>query len=591
MDTQNKKESVSVSGLILNMNDTGFTPEACLKELADDSIGAGATHLIFDFTTGSGILRVIDNGKGMTRMKLQEAHTLHLRSDRSDSRQGRFGIGNKHAKVGLTDCQFATRVISKCQTSTTSHEHLSEIENDWPTAVKDGVYENNAHPASVPAVQTWEKFAIQINEPGTITEIPCAPHITKLLTEKFKFPGKERTTEITKSLFYSFGYTYYKFLENGRITIRVDGQEKDVQTIDPLAWNLLADAKKTRYAMSLRKNAKGEYRVYIHEGAKPYYYKNSRADAKQNYDQAGFNAVGEFTLFAAHSSTWSEQEQIYSQYQEMKSQQQRKEVMGGLYMQRNDKIISRTPLVKPGKGDHKKQDCTIESRFIVQFSSSLDDHFKVQVNKSKIELDLINEAIMSTLTKLQKDFVNAHTPKKQLIADISDSDDEVMSQVSSSIASTASSKSSIAPLNVVVEVPQPPVPKPKLRVLPPKPPVVPKEDTVVQQLKVQEPQQPQVEAPAPPVEPPVVVQQEVKPRSPSPEVAPPKPPVTQQVRATTRTVSQSERDILLYFQGLLAEFPPEVVREKLEKADSQTKEGNVAILKSLTELRSLLQKL
>lgn len=76
------------------------TPEAALAELVDNSIDAGATHVLIRFVRDGGRLirlLVVDDGSGMTNERIDVAMTVGGARSYDDGEIGRFGLGLKAA--------------------------------------------------------------------------------------------------------------------------------------------------------------------------------------------------------------------------------------------------------------------------------------------------------------------------------------------------------------------------------------------------------------------------------------------------------------------------------------------------------------
>jgi hypothetical protein len=88
--------------LIESLRAFGYTPEAAVADLVDNSISSGATRIQVDFVwAGRGsVVRVLDNGRGMSEQQLLGAMVLGSTSplqEREPSDLGRFGLGLKTA--------------------------------------------------------------------------------------------------------------------------------------------------------------------------------------------------------------------------------------------------------------------------------------------------------------------------------------------------------------------------------------------------------------------------------------------------------------------------------------------------------------
>lgn len=99
------------SSLSESMRDIGYSLEAAIADIIDNSITAAASRveIWFEFDTPEPVLGIVDNGKGMNREELIDAMrhgSLHPRSQREADDLGRFGLGLKTAS--FSQCRELT---------------------------------------------------------------------------------------------------------------------------------------------------------------------------------------------------------------------------------------------------------------------------------------------------------------------------------------------------------------------------------------------------------------------------------------------------------------------------------------------------
>lgn len=104
------------SSLSESMRDIGYSLEAAIADIIDNSITAAASRveIWFEFDTPEPVLGIVDNGKGMNREELIDAMrhgSLHPRSQREADDLGRFGLGLKTAS--FSQCRELTVVSRK----------------------------------------------------------------------------------------------------------------------------------------------------------------------------------------------------------------------------------------------------------------------------------------------------------------------------------------------------------------------------------------------------------------------------------------------------------------------------------------------
>lgn len=121
--------------LIESMRAIGYTVEAAVADIIDNSISASADSISIEYeSTGSPFVAILDNGYGMGYEELKNAmrHGSRNPSDARDANDlGRFGLGLKTAS--LSQCRKLT-VVSKQQESICAlcwDLDYVEVENKW----------------------------------------------------------------------------------------------------------------------------------------------------------------------------------------------------------------------------------------------------------------------------------------------------------------------------------------------------------------------------------------------------------------------------------------------------------------------------
>lgn len=96
--------------LMESMRSVGYTLEAALADLVDNSISASATEVDIEFSTHPyDYVSIIDNGSGMSLEEARTAMRLAGMSPMTERREddlGRFGLGLKTAS--LSQCRDLT---------------------------------------------------------------------------------------------------------------------------------------------------------------------------------------------------------------------------------------------------------------------------------------------------------------------------------------------------------------------------------------------------------------------------------------------------------------------------------------------------
>src|SRR4051812_9007003 len=98
----------SASRLMASLRDMGYSVEAAIADLVDNSIDAGARHVHIDarFAGEDSSITITDDGCGMTRSGLEEAMRYGSRREYTAQALGRYGLGLKTAS--LSQCRRLT---------------------------------------------------------------------------------------------------------------------------------------------------------------------------------------------------------------------------------------------------------------------------------------------------------------------------------------------------------------------------------------------------------------------------------------------------------------------------------------------------
>lgn len=565
----NPTNSVSVSGLIQNTLNTGSSIEACLAELIDNSLGAGATKIVVTLQTdGTRSLTIADNGsKTMNREGLKRAMTLHARSSASDDRPGRFGFGMKQAGISLTRHKAATTVISKSEESGEFHNGLNMIVADWHAAVNDDIYYPVAQEIGIPSLKIWEAFAISPHRKGTVIQNPCDTAVYDELKEKLG------SKDVRADVLYKLGIWYYQYLKDGvTMTVKVGETCYPVVGIDPLELGAITPEHKRVIKCAVMK--KGEdVRTYFQDKDSWMRYPTTRYQNPLN-DMTGYSNIGIFTLTLAYSPTWDEQSYMKRKYFGEETPTAEDMVyLGGLYMKRTKRVIAKEDIKKPGAGDHSLQDMIIRCRGLVEFPTALDDYFSIMVNKSKMEMDLVHPSIMVQLRKLHSLFVKElHAKYYSKKKEESSSDEEttpVVYRPSKPLRASVVAQEQPVKATAAVSIVD------AIRHAAAENVLVP----VVAVAQQEAQQQPVVKitqkAPDTP--------EEVKPQ--------PQPQPTQiKVRESVRTPPKSEQDVLALHNEIISLFSDEHRLRILKDASPVAAEGLASLYNALQQLKELYEK-
>jgi len=408
--------SISVSGLLQNMLDEGFNTKDCIGEMIDDSLGAGSKQIRISLDTVNKQLLFSDDGCGMSKEKLREAHVLHNRTEASEVKHGRFGIGRKHALCHFTQNKYPVNTISKSEDTGVGEKvgkGVNEIDINYADAIKNNNLELNPHAVSVDSIEYWQKHAIAERKKGTITNIRIDDKISKELADDMI------SSDLSKSLPYTLGLHYNQIIKDGvKMTFVLNDKDIPVVAYDPLGMSTVLPQNKEEFKIQVFIDTDTkDTRFYFSNGGKQTYRKlNPDSGLVKNFTNAmsgTYKKIGELTLTGSYSDNWTALVNPLLAKMgvgPLEETQESAELLGGIYVQRNNKIISRFATIRPGAGDFAKRGVTVNSHFLLKFQASevIDDLFKVMTNKSKLNETNINKDLWDTVKFLREKFVNDH---------------------------------------------------------------------------------------------------------------------------------------------------------------------------------------
>jgi len=348
--------------LISSLRDMGYEFATAIADLVDNAIEAGATAVSIDieFEGSHSWVRLTDNGKGMTPSALREAMRYGSSRNYSDNDLGKFGLGLKVAS--LSQCRRLS-VASR-----TSLERVDIVGYCWDLE-------------HIERTNRWELLPVPRETGGTKLHGPLRESIgTVVLWERldrvlgYQDPDGEsarrRVSAMVREVEGHLSMVFHRLLageapKRRRLTLLVNG--RPVQAWDPFA----RDEPGTRRleAISIPVNhgrVRGE--VVLEPFVLPH--------------QSAFSTAENFRR-ASGPANWNQQQ--------------------GFYVYRANRLIQGGGWCRIRTLDEH----TKLARVALHFSPQLDDAFRVNVSKMRVELPLsmreqISEAI-APVTKLAND--------------------------------------------------------------------------------------------------------------------------------------------------------------------------------------------
>ncbi len=360
MSSKNRHELIpSASRLIYSLRDLGYEFTSAIADLIDNSIEAGASKVDvqIQFAGGDSWVRIADNGSGMSAASLKEAMRYGSSSrDYGDDDLGKFGLGLKTAS--MSQCRTLTVSSKPGGTGAVSSfswdlDHiatadewvvLSVLKNDLPQPIRQAL-EDGHH-----TVVLWEKLDRVLD---------------------YKYPDGEAARKFIHSLTRQtedhLAMVFHRFLageaaRRRRLQIRLNGN-----VIEP--WDPFCRTEKRTRSLSAssipisHEGQTGE--VHFEPYVLPHQDRFSSTDAHER---------------ASGPDKWNKQQ--------------------GFYIYRGDRLIQSGGWSNMRTLDeHHKL-----ARVALRFGPKLDDAFKINVAKMRVQLPA---QLRANLEKLLVPVINA----------------------------------------------------------------------------------------------------------------------------------------------------------------------------------------
>jgi len=208
----------SAACLSASLRDLGYSLEAAIADIIDNSISADATEIqvLCDISRKKPVLVISDNGKGMTESEVIAA-MRHGSSDPRNKRGpkdlGRFGLGLKTAS--FSQCRRLTVVSSKEAAHSAVEWSLTKVEDDddWYVSIL-----NTEEIAELPYVEL-------IAETGTIV---LWQELDRLFEDEFESRRHEIVNAKLAAVERHLSLVFHRFLSgevkgHKRISIKING--------------------------------------------------------------------------------------------------------------------------------------------------------------------------------------------------------------------------------------------------------------------------------------------------------------------------------------------------------------------------------
>jgi hypothetical protein len=327
--------------LITSLRDMGYDFAAAVSDLVDNSIEAGATSVSIDleFDGDDSWVRIADNGSGMKPAKLREAMRYGSEREYEEDDLGKFGLGLKVAS--LSQCQRLT-VASR-----SSREKADIAAYCWDL---DHVSKTNR----------WELLELAKGELGSVFREPLAGNtgtvvvwqrLDRLLGYQHPYGehARKRLLNMCRDTETYLAMVFHRFLRGeakGKRKLKISINGNEVKPWDPFVTTESETKKLNPIPIRLEHDGQTGY-VLLEPFVLPHHNKFSSQEA--------FKA-------AAGPNNWNQQQ--------------------GFYIYRADRLIQSGGWSRMRTVDEH----TKLARVALRFSPQLDEAFKVNVAKMRVQL-------------------------------------------------------------------------------------------------------------------------------------------------------------------------------------------------------------
>jgi hypothetical protein len=374
--------AIDVAGMLKNMQHTGFTVTSSLSELMDNAWSAGSDHI--RIMLEDNYITISDNGCGMTKEELLDCNIFHRRKESTSFKHGRFGIGSKHAGIHLSNQQKMTMYSFK-------DGLIHMIELDYQAFIREKEMHLHVSEIGISSLPIWQTYSFQ---KGTVIRIETTPTIVSQI--KGLMESKDET-----NLIYHFGLMYCTWLKE--CTLEINGHR--VKPIDLLQW----DSAEDKYSNELNIYYKDTFQIqYLGDDngtLKPMYrdFTSSKKGRQLPFVQEG-EKVATVRLKCTYRKDWKEVLNPILPFE--CTCQEDLDSFHGKFILRNQKVITRFQVKSKQSGDFHLRSVVPNTHVFMEFEANeiTDRFFGVQVNKSALLEENMDEHLKSTIDQLLKDY-------------------------------------------------------------------------------------------------------------------------------------------------------------------------------------------
>ena len=204
-----KIPSIPQAGMLLaSLRSVGYTEEAAIADIVDNSIAAGASEIHITFSWDKKIISIVDNGKGMNQdelyknMQIGSSNPNGVRSERD---LGRFGMGMKTAAFSLG--KKVTVVTCKNGYISNASWDLNRVDDiGWHLLVNDD--------------HAYDSFLCGFENHGTAVIIST---LDKLIDDADSKKSKEYFFRVIRKVENHLSLVFHRFINEDGLKIFING--------------------------------------------------------------------------------------------------------------------------------------------------------------------------------------------------------------------------------------------------------------------------------------------------------------------------------------------------------------------------------
>lgn len=270
------------AALIESLRAFGYSPEAAIADLIDNSITAGATNIELDFhwAGSDSFIRIVDDGDGMDAPTLIDAMrpgSMGPQMPRTATDLGRFGLGLKTAS--FSQCRRLTVATKRIG----SVRALRRWDLDYVNRVGEWRLLREAASGSASRLELG-------GDKGTVVLWECLDRLVEDVAPEFE-PAKRRFLAKAKEIETHIAMVFHRFLESNRpLKIWIQGRR-----IEP--WDPFMSGESATQPLGLeRLPFKGDH-VEVSPFVLPHYSKIDSDTHRSGAGPRGWNAQQGFYVY------------------------------------------------------------------------------------------------------------------------------------------------------------------------------------------------------------------------------------------------------------------------------------------------------